>query len=105
MAKYFREGCSNLESGEKILETDLPPIYLQHRGHSVTIVGFEVTKSGTADLLVFDPMYKTSPAVRRLIDQGSNAIQGVDATKVLQAWRRGAPYLQKYKGFEILMLE
>lgn len=71
----------------------------------MTILGFEVAKNGTADLLVFDPMYKTSPAVRRLVDQGNSAIQSVDATKVLRAWRRGAPYLQKYTEFEILMLQ
>jgi hypothetical protein len=35
--------------------TDKMPLILQHKGHSVTIVGYEVMKNGTTNLLVFDP--------------------------------------------------
>ena len=34
---------------------DRYPLYLQHQGHSRTIVGVEVTKSGQLNLLLFDP--------------------------------------------------
>lgn len=33
----------------------------------MTIVGFEIRDNGSANLLVFDPMFKTSPAMERLI--------------------------------------
>ena len=34
---------------------DRYPLYLQHQGHSRTIVGVEMTKSGQLNLLLFDP--------------------------------------------------
>lgn len=65
----------------------------------MTIVGFEVRSNGTANLLVFDPMFKTSPAMQRLI--GTSA-RSDDPARLLKAYRRGTPYLQKYKLFELL---
>jgi hypothetical protein len=35
--------------------TDKMPLILQHNGHSRTIVGYEVSKSGAVTLLAFDP--------------------------------------------------
>lgn len=100
VANYFRTGC-DLDSQEKILQTDLAPIYFQHPGHSMTIIGFEITKKGTANLLVFDPMFKTSPAIRRLVDHYATPS---DPGRILKAHRRGNSYLQKYKAFEVLKL-
>ena len=34
---------------------DKMPLYLQHQGHSRTIVGVEVTKSKNLNLILFDP--------------------------------------------------
>ncbi|XP_069742887.1 zinc finger-containing ubiquitin peptidase 1 [Narcine bancroftii] len=39
----------------KVIWTHKPPIYLQHQGHSRTIVGFEERNNGTLCLLIFDP--------------------------------------------------
>ncbi|KAL2013458.1 hypothetical protein VTN00DRAFT_983 [Thermoascus crustaceus] len=100
MAEYFRQACS-LEGDEKVFKTDLPPIYLQHKGHSVTVIGFEVRKNGSANLLVFDPVFKTSPAIQRLI---GTTVKTSDPTRLMKAYRRGAAYLQKYKDFEVLKL-
>lgn len=100
VAEYFRRACS-LEGDEKVFKTDLPPIYLQHQGHSLTVIGFEVRKNGSANLLVFDPMFKTSPAIQRLI---GTAVKTSDPTRLMKAYRKGAAYLQKYKDFEILKL-
>jgi len=33
----------------------IPPLYLQHQGHSRTIIGVEETKDGSLRLLIFDP--------------------------------------------------
>ncbi|KKZ63187.1 hypothetical protein EMCG_02483 [[Emmonsia] crescens] len=95
---YFHQGCST--NNQRITQTELPPVYLQHEGHSLTIVGFEIHKSGSANLLVFDPMFKTSPAIERLI--GNNHIRSQDPGRVIKAYRRGPGYLQKHKEFEIL---
>lgn len=38
-----------------IIVTDKMPLILQHKGHSRTIVGFEVDKNGDTNLLLFDP--------------------------------------------------
>lgn len=65
----------------------------------MTIVGFEVRENGSANLLVFDPMFKTSPAIKRLI--GTNTVL-TEPARLLKAHRRGSSYLQKYKIFELL---
>ncbi|KAJ5216495.1 uncharacterized protein N7498_002902 [Penicillium cinerascens] len=100
VAAYFRSACS-LDDKEKVFKTDLPPIYFQHQGHSMTIVGFEIRDKGSANLLVFDPMFKTSPGIQRLI--GSSA-RSDNPARLLKAYRRGSSYLQKYKLFELLKL-
>ncbi|KAJ6179133.1 hypothetical protein N7519_009594 [Penicillium mononematosum] len=100
VAEYFRSACSP-EDETKVVQTDLPPIYFQHQGHSMTIVGFEIRDNGSANLLVFDPMFKTSPAMERLIGA---FVKPSDPTRLLKAYRRGTPYLQKYKIFELLKL-
>ncbi|EEH10531.1 DUF1671 domain-containing protein [Histoplasma capsulatum G186AR] len=69
-------------------------------GHSLTIVGFEIRKSGSPNLLVFDPMFKTSPAIERLI--GNIRARPQDPRCLIKAYRRGPGYLHKYKEFEIL---
>lgn len=65
----------------------------------MTIVGFEIRDDGSANLLVFDPMFKTSPAMHRII--GTSA-RSENPARLLKAYRRGASYLQKYKVFEII---
>lgn len=68
-------------------------------GHSLTIVGLEERKSGSCNLLVFDPMFKPSPAIQRLI---GNQIRATAPEKLLKAYRRGDSYLRRHKCFEIL---
>ncbi|XP_043295424.1 zinc finger-containing ubiquitin peptidase 1 isoform X3 [Cervus elaphus] len=47
--------ASEREGSPKVVCTSKPPIYLQHQGHSRTIVGIEERKNRTLCLLVFDP--------------------------------------------------
>lgn len=35
--------------------TDRPPLYLQHSGHSRTVIGIELLKDGKRNLIMFDP--------------------------------------------------
>ncbi|KAF9165414.1 hypothetical protein DFQ26_000159 [Actinomortierella ambigua] len=44
-----------------VVQTRKPPLYLQHQGHSRTIVGIEVVRPGVYTLLVFDPSRKVPP--------------------------------------------
>ena len=51
------------------------------------------------NLLVLDPMFKSAPAITRLIGAKFRA---PIPDKLLKAYRRGDSYLQKYTSFEIL---
>ncbi|KAI8876590.1 DUF1671-domain-containing protein [Backusella circina FSU 941] len=57
---YFMEG----ESNEHVHITNKPPLYLQHQGHSRTIIGIEVLKSGKRNLIMFDPGRRTLRSYR-----------------------------------------
>ncbi|XP_041981990.1 zinc finger-containing ubiquitin peptidase 1-like [Aricia agestis] len=64
------------------------PLYLQHQGHSRTIIGYERHKDGKATLLVLDPSH--SPAQVRQVVCGSTAASGA----ALRLLRRGAAALR-----------
>jgi zinc finger-containing ubiquitin peptidase 1 len=85
---------------DKVVMTGKPPLYFQHAGHSMTIVGLEVKKSGAVNLVVFDPMFNPSPAIKRLV--GSNSFKTPNPERLLKAHRRGEVYLGRYRDFEIL---
>lgn len=65
----------------------------------MTIIGFEIRDNGTANLLVFDPMFRTSPAMHRLL---GNSTKPENPARLLKAYRRETPALQKHKLFELL---
>lgn len=44
-----------LRGASPVICTDKMPLILQHNGHSQTIVGYEVSRSGAINLLTFDP--------------------------------------------------
>ncbi|KAH9167446.1 hypothetical protein EDB89DRAFT_2245668 [Lactarius sanguifluus] len=60
--------------GYSIVVTDRMPLILRHQGHSRTIVGYEITRDGATDLLVFDP--SVHPDVR-LNESKYNRVQHV----------------------------
>lgn len=96
--RYFAQAAISDDSN--VYKTLLPPIYLQQPGHSLTIVGFERRRDGSCNLMVFDPMYSTSPAMHKLI--GRRSIRTA-RPEVLHAYRRGPRQLRKHAAFEILM--
>ncbi|KAL3489461.1 DUF1671-domain-containing protein [Aspergillus germanicus] len=98
VAAYFKSACP-LDKNEKVVLTNLPPIYFQHHGHSMTIIGFEIRDKGHANLLVFDPTYKTPAAIKH---STATIIKTPDPARILKGYRRGGEYLQKYQNFEIL---
>ncbi|KAL3957938.1 hypothetical protein ACCO45_008516 [Purpureocillium lilacinum] len=99
---YFEAGWTG--SGEsKVRRTSLPPVYLQHQGHSLTVVGIEKQKDDRVHLLVFDPSCRDSAAVKRYV--GRRVRKDMPGMKdLVEPYRRGAKYLIKRKEFEILCL-
>ncbi|KAG8755885.1 hypothetical protein FRC14_003588 [Serendipita sp. 396] len=53
-----------LSSVSPIVQTDKPPLILQHQGHSRTIVGIELNRMGVPNLLIFDPGRKIPDSLR-----------------------------------------
>jgi hypothetical protein len=96
---YFAQ-AGDKSDGTNVHKTLLPPIYLQQPGHSITIIGFERRKDGSCNLMTFDPMYHTSPAMRGLI--GRKNIR-THRPEILQAYRRVAKQLRRHAAFEVLM--
>ncbi|CAI6333783.1 unnamed protein product [Periconia digitata] len=96
---YFAQ--TPISDGSNVNKTLLPPIFLQQPGHSMSIIGFERRHDGSRNLIVFDPMYQTSPAMHRLI--GRKNIKTA-RPEVMWAYRRAAKQLSKHAAFEILLL-
>jgi len=65
----------------------------------MTIIGFEKKKDGTENILVFDPSFRDSSDVVRLI--GKNFHHDCPA-EPLKAYQRPVRHLRKYNEFEVL---
>ncbi|KAJ8120477.1 hypothetical protein ONZ43_g2823 [Nemania bipapillata] len=113
--RYFES--ASFDPRDKVRCTDLPPIYFQHRGHSLTIIGLEKRGSGSLKLLVFDPMFHDPESIVRLIrrvDRHGDSRDDRNKTRIpihrspesaLRLYRRGSNYLKKYHEFELLRLK
>ncbi|URE13919.1 Peptidase family C78 [Musa troglodytarum] len=72
--KYFAcEFDSRLDGSKSVLISEKTPLYLQHDGHSRTIVGIQMQKGKCASehhysLLVLDPAHRTAALERSLAD-------------------------------------
>lgn len=97
--RYFQQGIFNPE--DRMRCTTLPPIYFQHAGHSMTIVGIEKQTGGRANLLVFDPMFRDAAVITQRIGR---KFKYKHADSALNAYRRGHKYLRRYREFEVLRL-
>ncbi|CAN8095727.1 unnamed protein product [Discula destructiva] len=98
--QYFQQGLFN--PADKVRCTTLPPIYFQHAGHSMTIVGIEKMADGKANLLVFDPMFHDAQVVTQRVGR---KFKYKHADSALNAYRRGHKYLRRYREFEVLRLK
>ncbi|KAM9439941.1 zinc finger-containing ubiquitin peptidase 1 isoform 2-T2 [Clarias gariepinus] len=53
---YFSlPSCAGDRTSPRVVKTNLPPIYLQHQGHSRSIIGVEERRNGSVCVLLFDP--------------------------------------------------
>lgn len=96
---YFQKGTCNPEDRARC--TTLPPIYFQHAGHSMTIIGIEKQKVGGMNLLVFDPMFRDSSVIT---ERRGQKFVYKHPDHALRAYRRGSKYLRRYREFELLRL-
>ncbi|KAG9232987.1 peptidase family C78-domain-containing protein [Amylocarpus encephaloides] len=96
---YFTNDCTDYDP--RVRCTNLPPIYFQHPGHSMTIVGFEKHTDNAKSLIVFDPMYHDPASVMKHVGIRFNHRNPAEPLKL---YRRGSNYLRKYDQFEILKL-
>ncbi|OIW29870.1 DUF1671-domain-containing protein [Coniochaeta ligniaria NRRL 30616] len=96
---YFMSGV--VDPAKRIRSTDLPPIFFQHPGHSMLIVGFEKQKNGAKNLLVFDSMFSDHWSIQKLVRK---QFDHIFPDMALKPYRRGTRYLHKYKAFELLRL-
>ncbi|CEP09171.1 hypothetical protein [Parasitella parasitica] len=71
---YFMDSAIHKKSTKTVCITNRPPLYLQHQGHSRTVVGIELLKSGKRNLIMFDPgrrilrSYRSSQTVQEPIE-------------------------------------
>jgi len=101
--KHFESGVE-LDNTDKVVVTDVPPLYFQHRGHSLTIVGIELDSEERPNLVVFDPTYNPSRQLRRLGLKNKVAFTTPTPEKLIDAHRRDERYLGRYKDFELIKI-
>ncbi|XP_076004590.1 zinc finger-containing ubiquitin peptidase 1 [Genypterus blacodes] len=53
--QYFSQASGGSRQPPRVIQTAQPPLYLQHQGHSRSIVGVEQRKNGSFCLLLLDP--------------------------------------------------
>ena len=44
-----------LRGASPVITTNKMPLILQYSGHSQTIIGYEISKNGDKNILIFDP--------------------------------------------------
>ncbi|KIW16912.1 hypothetical protein PV08_04102 [Exophiala spinifera] len=103
VCEYFDDESSR-DNLDKVVVTEKPPIYFQHRGHSMTIVGVESNLDGDVNLVVFDPMFNPSPALKKIALSNNTSFRCAVPAKLLKGHRRTAKYLGRYQAFELLRL-
>ncbi|KAF9228677.1 DUF1671-domain-containing protein [Gyrodon lividus] len=71
-----KQGSVNdvLRRASPVVASDKMPVIMQYEGHSVTIVGYEVAKNGTVNLLVFDPSRSLDKNVRQAALAGPSSV-------------------------------
>ncbi|XP_041844101.1 zinc finger-containing ubiquitin peptidase 1 isoform X2 [Melanotaenia boesemani] len=68
--QYFSQSSRSSRLPPRVIQTGLPPVYLQHQGHSRCIVGVEQKKNGSLCLLLLDPGSSASDS-RKLLRRDS----------------------------------
>ncbi|KAL6467441.1 hypothetical protein MHYP_G00231180 [Metynnis hypsauchen] len=94
---YFSLHCSRgSRLPPRVVKTNLPPIYLQHQGHSRTIVGIEERKNGSVCALLLDPGC-SSGDMKKLLNSNT-------AAAFLSRMRKFPGHL-KHKQYQVVVVE
>lgn len=101
ICKHFDDGSED-NNTDKVVITDKPPLYFQHQGHSMTVVGVELDVNHRATLIVFDPMYNPSSTLKKLALGNKLTFSTPVPEKLLKSHRRDEKYLGRYKAFEMI---
>lgn len=93
--QYFQSSRST-RLPPRLIHTSLPPLYLQHQGHSRSIVGLEQKKNGSLCLLLLDPSTSASDT-RKLLsgDTVSPAVRHI----------RKFPGSLKHKQYQVVAVQ
>lgn len=97
---YFISGLENATENGSSHMTQLPPIYFQRPGHSMTIVGMERRNDGDRVLLVFDPSFAVAEVLRQLRD---GRVHRSKIDTLMAAFRQDGAHLTRWKEYEIMM--
>ncbi|KAL0984942.1 hypothetical protein UPYG_G00150790 [Umbra pygmaea] len=97
--KYFSQDASRgIRLAPRVMQTSQPPLYLQHQGHSRSIVGVEQKKNGSLCLLLLDP--GCSPGdMRKILSQ-----DGPTVTAAVRRMRK-FPGQLKHKQYQLVAVE
>ncbi|XP_071368999.1 zinc finger-containing ubiquitin peptidase 1 [Centroberyx affinis] len=71
--QYFSQSSRSTRLPPRVIQTAQPPLYLQHQGHSRSIVGVEQKKNGSLCLLILDPGCSPADARKLLSGDGVTA--------------------------------
>ncbi|XP_019735532.1 zinc finger-containing ubiquitin peptidase 1 isoform X2 [Hippocampus comes] len=94
--QYFSQSSRSNRLPPRIIQTLVPPLYLQHQGHSRSIVGLEQRKNGSLCLLLLDPGSPSSDTMKLMSrDTASTAIRHV----------RKLPGSLKHKQYQVVGVE
>ena len=91
--KFVRE---YFDEKSKYGHTHIHPIYLQHNGHSRTIIGIE-TGGKSENLLLFDPSTR-----KMKIDQFKES--SVKSKPIMQVFRRGLSAFNKNDAYQLVLI-
>lgn len=103
VCKHFDDG-NDSENTDKVVITEKPPLYFQHQGHSMTVVGVELDTECRASLVVFDPMYNPSRQLKNLALSNKLTFTSPTPEKLMKAHRRDERYLGRYRAFEMIKI-
>ncbi|EME44426.1 hypothetical protein DOTSEDRAFT_72042 [Dothistroma septosporum NZE10] len=96
---YFSSAARDSIYG-KVRVTGCMPIFLQRPKHSITVVGFERTRSGKRRLLFFDPAWRPPAHIMRPLDF---KLSGMRASLTHRMYRKNQWVLNKsFQAFETL---
>ncbi|EMC97024.1 hypothetical protein BAUCODRAFT_435816 [Baudoinia panamericana UAMH 10762] len=98
---YFMQGQEAAQRRGSSFITQLPPLYFQRLGHSMSIVGVERQRDGKRNLLVFDSSFETSAGVTALLAGRSSR---AERETLLKAYRRSDRSLARWEEFEVITL-